>query len=1398
MKNAKRALALLLCLVMCIGFFPSTAAFADEDVCLVGEDTPPVDVETPPVDVETPVEEEFVVDVEKEEQPVRVSFVCTPEDLLLSVFSAEELAPGEEPVEIEPEENGDYLLFPGKYYYTASHDGFLTAEKVEFEVAAQEETSGTLDVEEHIDTAIIEIQLEEMFEQEGDAVCASVTSRNDGVWLFPLPSKFYNSFTDWCGCPGFDPVCSICGGDCGSKWGDSAHTNQGGHNGIDVGVGEGTDVYAASTGTIVAAEYNSARGNTIVIEHKISGTSYSYYSYYQHLSRFVKTSGDVSAGDLIAYSGSTGEGSGSHLHFGIVRGSSGRTGLSSCLNNLEGSGWVLSTGKDSGRILNNPALDSPCGFPTGSTNVVAPLKAHPGSVKYTFDKNQATNHNSIYPSSPEADYLSKCTYYPSYVTIKMTTAEKAWSMPCSSETNSKSKVVADLSKGTTYTATALYKNTVTSSDHYWYQIKVNGKTGYVYAPYVDVTSFKTGLSRSGKDPLTTHTKGENYPVDWTINSEQLDIITVDGYIYSGSNFGTVNYEGHEKNVNAKSINLNYKELDNALAFNRLDIGRYKLVISATAKNYYTADKSNTLKSRTMTAKLIDQEFSVVEGGHKHSYSSQVVSPTCTEKGYTLHTCSCGDSYKDSWVEARGHSWGNPTVAKEATCTEKGSRTYVCTVCGTKKTEEIPALGHDLHYKNVNGDCTHRPYVYYYCVRDKCEYDYTEYADGNWSEWSTEKPSGVEEKYIQSKQQYRTRSKDTTTGTSNSMPGWTLYDTKQVWGDYGSWSGWQKDYVASNDATQVETATVYGWYYFRCSNCGAHMHGYGTCWKWAGGCGAATDSSGWTSMYDPTPWSNASDWHGTGKYAAIINGERWFRWDDHGATTGYRYRTRTQSTIYYFYRWNDWSMWKDANGAIPAESDNIKVESRVLYRYDLYSTAQHTWNEGVVTTPAEPGKEGVKTYTCTICGSTKRETIPPLPIEYTVSYDANGGSGAPASQTKIQDKALTLSSTKPTRNGYSFVGWATSKSATSAQYQPGGSYTANAAVTLYAVWKANTYPVSYDANGGSGAPANQNKIHDKALTLSSAKPTRNGYSFVGWATSKSAASAQYQPGGTYTANAAVTLYAVWNVTVYTVSYDANGGSGAPASQNKIHDKALTLSSAKPTRSGYSFVGWATSKSATSAQYQPGGSYTANAAVTLYAVWKVNAPAYTAKMSITSGRASAGNTIKLNVNISNNPCIAAINFKIEYDKTRLKLTGWTDGEMKDWLIGVGEGESAVWVDEKGYSGNGTVLVLEFVVLDNAPVGSAYVKFTGMVAANPDEEAVGISVEDSFVEVLDRIPGDTNGDGVVNVFDLLRLKKHLAGSSVEINLLNADVTGDGKVDVFDLLRLKKYLAGMAVELK
>lgn len=153
---------------------------------------------------------------------------------------------------------------------------------------------------------------------------------------------------------------------------------------------------------------------------------------------------------------------------------------------------------------------------------------------------------------------------------------------------------------------------------------------------------------------------------------------------------------------------------------------------------------------------------------------------------------------------------------------------------------------------------------------------------------------------------------------------------------------------------------------------------------------------------------------------------------------------------------------------------------------------------------------------------------PAWTSYTIKYNANGGSGAPGNQTKWKDQTLTLSSTKPTRTGYSFLGWSTSSTATTATYSAGGSYTANSAATLYAVWKANTYKVSYNANGGSGAPSAQTKTYGKTLTLSTTKPTRTNYTFKGWSTSASATTATYSAGGSYTANSAATLYAVWEL------------------------------------------------------------------------------------------------------------------------------------------------------------------------------------------------------------------------------------------------------------------------------
>ena len=91
--------------------------------------------------------------------------------------------------------------------------------------------------------------------------------------------------------------------------------------------------------------------------------------------------------------------------------------------------------------------------------------------------------------------------------------------------------------------------------------------------------------------------------------------------------------------------------------------------------------------------------------HTHSYKDVVTAPTCTEKGYTTHTCSCGDSYVDTYTDALGHAWDNGKVTKEPTETETGVKTFTCTRCGETKTETIPATGSDVDVTQMFTDVT---------------------------------------------------------------------------------------------------------------------------------------------------------------------------------------------------------------------------------------------------------------------------------------------------------------------------------------------------------------------------------------------------------------------------------------------------------------------------------------------------------------------------------------------------------------------------------------------------------------------------------------------------------------------------------------------------------------------
>lgn len=164
------------------------------------------------------------------------------------------------------------------------------------------------------------------------------------------------------------------------------------------------------------------------------------------------------------------------------------------------------------------------------------------------------------------------------------------------------------------------------------------------------------------------------------------------------------------------------------------------------------------------------------------------------------------------------------------------------------------------------------------------------------------------------------------------------------------------------------------------------------------------------------------------------------------------------------------------------------------------------------------------------------TLNAVTWEWTVSYNANGGSGDIYTDYVQYKSAYTTRANWFKRTGHTFTGWneAANGSGTSwANYiNKPWTWTYTKSITLFAQWKINTYTVSYNANGGSGAPGSQTKTFGQALTLSGTKPTRPNYTFKGWSPNKSAVSAEYTAGGSYYTDSSVTLYAVWELAYWS--------------------------------------------------------------------------------------------------------------------------------------------------------------------------------------------------------------------------------------------------------------------------
>lgn len=315
--------------------------------------------------------------------------------------------------------------------------------------------------------------------------------------------------------------------------------------------------------------------------------------------------------------------------------------------------------------------------------------------------------------------------YPAYCTIKANANTSAMSLPCSTSTDSNSAKLESVTKGSTYTATALILN---NQGNHWYKISTSdGTTAYVPSSRMDyVTDLGSDVTISGVKAPTSLTVGNYFSIHGNIQATYNDLIKVSAYVYPVSNSNAVT--GGEAAVSGQSYSLSGSSVDNQVLFNKLAVGNYEYSVFAIYENYYASDEK-THVCNTRTVRLYNTKFTVVNantstytvtfdanGGGCSTQNATVTGgsaigslPTPTREGYTFvgwYTAADGGTQITSSTKISAnttvyavweygcaiHQYIQADIAP--TCTEMGYTLYACSVCGDSYTDSyVSATGH---------------------------------------------------------------------------------------------------------------------------------------------------------------------------------------------------------------------------------------------------------------------------------------------------------------------------------------------------------------------------------------------------------------------------------------------------------------------------------------------------------------------------------------------------------------------------------------------------------------------------------------------------------------------------------------------------------------------------------
>ena len=234
--------------------------------------------------------------------------------------------------------------------------------------------------------------------------------------------------------------------------------------------------------------------------------------------------------------------------------------------------------------------------------------------------------------------------------------------------------------------------------------------------------------------------------------------------------------------------------------------------------------------------------------------------------------------------------------------------------------------------------------------------------------------------------------------------------------------------------------------------------------------------------------------------------------------------------------------------------------------------------------------------------------------YRVTFNADGGEVTPGYRDKLfaskygtaSDGETPQPMPEPARTGYTFKGWWTGQGGTGTQITDESIVITADSHTIFAAWDANVYTVTFDADGGEVSPASQDKLFEGTYGTASdgetsqplPEPTRRGYTFEGWWTGEDGSGTKITDSATVSTARNHTLYANWTETIYTITYNMDGGiNGDNPSSYVIGDTPISLEDAVKT--GYAFEGWYTEPSFINEVTEIKEKSTGN--VTLWAKW-----------------------------------------------------------------------------------------------------------------------------------------------------------------------------------------------------